>query len=44
MDAEVIGGDRGYAVSFVEHHKVVGQEDAARVAFGGHASIDQGKQ
>ena len=44
MNAEVISGDRGYAVCFVEHHKVVGQKDAASVTVWGHASIDQSKQ
>lgn len=44
VDAEVVGGDGGDAVGFVEDDEVVGQEDAGFIAAGGHAGVDEGEE
>ena len=44
VDAEVIGGDGGDAVRFVEDDKIVGQEDAGLFAARWHAGVDEGEE
>lgn len=44
MDAEVIGGDGGDAVGFVEDDKIVRQEDAGLFAARWHAGVDEGEE
>lgn len=44
VDAEVIGGDGGDAVGFVEDDEIVGQEDAGLFAARGQPGVDEGEE